>query len=327
MTANILITGGTGFFGRSLIKYLIQNNFNLKYRVTILSRDPDKFISLYPEFSNISWLNFYKGDILNNLKNVNFKSKFTHIIHAAADSTLGPKLDAFVRYDQIVTGTKNILEFAVNNRVCKVLFISSGGAYGEQPLNFDSIPEDYMGIPDPLEVNSVYGFSKRAAEHLCCLYGSRFNLDYSISRCFSFVGPDLPSDAHFAIGNFIHDALYRNKIVVKGDGSALRSYMYQEDLAEWLLEILFRGDSGESFNIGSDQSISIIDLATLVRDLISPKKEIKVMGIEKKDEVSRNRYIPNINKAKNKLNLKIKFSLSDAIMLTAEAYMREKGSN
>lgn len=318
----ILITGGTGFFGRSLLRYLLANNGAPVFHIAVLSRDPERFLSKYPEFSNIFWLKFYKGDISIDFKGINFESNFTHIIHAAADSTLGPKLSPIERYVQIVEGTKNVLDFAIATKVQRVLYVSSGGAYGQQPPDVEKIPESFLGMPNPLAIDGVYGISKRMAENLCCMYRDAYGLDFVVARCFAFVGPDLPSGVHFAIGNFIRDALEANEIVVNGDGSPLRSYLYQEDLAEWLMVILAKGISGEAYNVGSDQYLSIIELATLVRNLISPEKEVKVMGIKSQDSGSRSRYVPDIEKAKTGLNLGVRFSLTDAVKLTAEVYKR-----
>ena len=78
--------------------------------------------------------------------------------------------------------------------------------------------------------------AKRASEHLCCLYNDRFGVESVVARCFSFVGQDLPLNAHFAIGNFIHDALHStDEITVAGDGAPVRSYMNQADLAQLVI--------------------------------------------------------------------------------------------
>jgi dTDP-glucose 4,6-dehydratase len=127
------------------------------------------------------------------------------------------------------------------------------------------------------------------------------------------VGRDLPLDAHFAIGNFIHDALNRNEIQVKGDGRAVRTYLDQRDLAIWLCALLYRGADGEAYNVGSDIPITILELANLVRETLAPQ-----VGINFSCQASisnfRVRYVPNINKALTKLNLKIKYPLSQAIV-------------
>ena len=115
---------------------------------------------------------------------------------------------------------------------------SSGVVYGAQPSSIEKIPEDYLGIPDPLDSNSAYGIGKRAAEHLKALYADKYDFDYVIARCFAFVGEDLPLDKHFALGNSIGDAINGRDIVIKGDGKPVSSYIYQEDLAKVLTFML-----------------------------------------------------------------------------------------
>jgi len=138
-----------------------------------------------------------------------------------------------------------------------------------------------------------------------------------IARCFAFVGEDLPLDVHFAIGNFIRDALWGEEIVVGGNGSPIRSYLDQRDLAEWILALLVRGVPGRSYNVGSDEAISIANLATLIRDLIAPGKPIRTL---KRPETgpSRNRYVPSVERAREELGLRVQIPLSQAILAVAE---------
>ena len=247
--------------------------------------------------------------------------RFTHILHAAADSTFGPNLTPLQRYDQIVKGTRNVLDIAVACGADRFLFTSSGAVYGPQSLHLDRIPEDWNGIPDPLKPQNAYGIAKRTAEHLCVLYGQNFFIDTIIARCFAFVGPDLPLDVHFAIGNFIHDALWNDEITVNGDGTPQRSYLDQEDLAHWLLTLLERGEAGQAYNVGSDQAITIKDLAHLVRDIVSPGKSVRILG-ESKGNKERNIYVPNINRVRKELGLNVRISLEDSIRKTAQIASR-----
>jgi dTDP-glucose 4,6-dehydratase len=174
------------------------------------------------------------------------------------------------------------------------------------------IHEDYCGMPDPLQISSCYGIGKRMAEHLCILYGKANGIETVIARCFAFIGEDLPLDAHFAIGNFMRDALSSEVITVGGDGTPLRSYLDQRELAVWLNCLLLKGRSGQAYNVGSDKAISIRDLAKLVRDKLAPDKQIKILG-ESDVRQYRNIYLPDINKVKIELGLTVKITLADAI--------------
>lgn len=318
----VFITGGTGFFGRSLLRYWIKKEGEGVHipRIIILSRSPEQFLETYPEFSGHAWLRFHKGDVLIP-KSLPQNESFSHIIHAATDSTHGLKLDPVSRFDQIVTGTRNILDYAVQIDAKRLLLTSSGGVYGEQPLYMDKISEDYYGMANPLVSQNTYSVAKRVAEHLCALYSDKFGLEIVVARCFAFVGQDLPLEAHFAIGNFIRDALWNDEIVVKGNGLSIRTYLDQEDLAHWLNVLLYNGKPNEAYNVGSDQEISIKELAFLIRDLVSPEKKVRVLEINNYNR--RNRYVPDIRKALNKLKLGIKYNLEESIIRVSNIYLKK----
>ena len=324
--SSLFISGGTGFFGRSLLRRITEINRHTDLKdlaVTVLTRNPDAFLKNYPEFSEEKWLKFCKGDILEGLEKISNEGKaYSHILHAAADSTLGPKMGSLERFEQICTGTKNVLDFAVKVKAKRFLLTSSGGAYGALPSNMESFQESYMGMADPLDPSNAYSVAKRLAEHLSSLYAKEHDLEVVVARCFAFVGPDLPLDAHFAIGNFIRDALKGGSIVINGDGTPMRSYLYQDDLADWLLALIERGESGAAYNVGSDQAISVLDLARLVKTTLSSTANIELMGSSDANGVIRNRYIPSIEKIKRELNVEITVPLSEAIKLSSQKHFK-----
>ena len=318
--ANLLLTGGTGFFGLSLLRHwlaLEQLGANLP-QVTLLSRDPQRFITLHPEFANRAWLCFAAGDMLER-SSLPHNQSFSHVLHAAADSTHGPLLTPLERYDQIVQGTRNLLDLACGCGARRFLLTSSGAVYGAQPAHLPAVDESWAGRPDPMQASSAYGMGKLAAEHLCALYAQAYGLQTVVARCFAFVGPDLPLDVHFAIGNFIRDALWADEITVHGNGSPVRSYMDQTDLACWLLALLEQGRNGQAYNVGSPEAISIADLAKLVGKLIAPGKPIQILGQALADG-PRNLYVPNVSKAMGDLGLVNKVTLANAIANAAAAH-------
>ncbi len=157
---------------------------------------------------------------------------------------------------------------------------------------------------------------------MCALYQEAFGIEVVIARCFAFVGRDLPLNVHFAIGNFIRDALSRDAIEVAGDGSPLRTYLDQDDLADWLLTLLRRGRPGEAYNVGSDEVVSIAALAHLVRDLLAPDKPVRILG-QQQETQGRNRYIPDIRKAERELGLRVTIPLAEAIRRTGAAHREQ----
>lgn len=311
---SLFVTGGTGFFGKALLRHWHQqfSQGNVVPQVTLLTRSIEKFRSDFPLADEMPWVSCHEGDICRQ-ETLPQSSQFDWVLHAATDSTNGPKLTPKERFDQIVSGTKNVLDLAVRSGTKRFLLTSSGGVYGPQPPEMDFIPESYLGMPDPLEPEHAYSVGKRMAEHLGALYASEYGFDFVVARCFAFIGRDLPLDVHFAIGNFIRDALKSEKIVVKGTGEAVRSYLDQRDLAEWLMKIMVDGKNGEAYNVGSDQAISIKELAYKVRDLLSPQKEVRIEGSSTASSF-RNVYLPDIRKSKRDLGVMVRYPLDNAII-------------
>lgn len=292
----IFLTGGTGFFGKWLLKTLPAG-----FEATVLSRDPATFLAAFPEFKRTE-IHFICGDIRNfDLSN----DYFDYVIHAA--TTAAHAIPDEELNSVILEGTQKILTMNFG----KMLYVSSGAVYGEQPPELECISEDYCGEP----VNA-YGRSKLMAEQLCLESGKPI----TIARCFAFVGPFLPLDAHFAIGNFIDDCLNNRPIIIKGDGMPLRSYLYATDLAEWLFAILNAGKVGRAYNVGSDQAISILQLAQRVRLIAGTDNQIEVLKPPKKELPPQKelppRYVPNILRAQSELGLNVKIGLDEAIKKT-----------
>ncbi|MFA6716105.1 MAG: NAD(P)-dependent oxidoreductase [Victivallaceae bacterium] len=304
----IFLSGGTGFFGKSILDYLNRAVWN--GHLYILSRNPDNFCKKNPELIKLPGLNFVQGDI----RNFNYSSlpDFDYAIQAATETHSGlaeEKPDEM--YSVIVEGTKYFLEMCAQKNVSRLLYVSSGAVYGIQPPELPNIPESRPCAP----VN-VYGQGKFDAENICLASQT----DTVIARCFAFVGPFLPLDKHFAIGNFINNILNGEDISILGDGTPYRSYMYADDLVEWLLTFLLNGRSNEPYNVGSDEPISIVELAEQVLKFSQSKKAGINIAKEKVDGVLSSRYVPSTKKALKELGLKCRISLSESIKRTINSH-------
>jgi UDP-glucuronate decarboxylase len=322
---DLFITGGTGFFGKALLRKFLEDfqcGKKTPTSISVLSRSPSKFLNQNIEFADIPWLRLIQGDV-SDLASLPHQDHYTHIIHAATESTNGLLLSPLARYEQIVHGTENMLKFATSVGAKRFLLTSSGAVYGPQPSDISSIPESYNGHPNPLSVSNAYGVGKRAAEHLCALYSNAYGFDVVIGRCFAFVGRDLPLDVHFAIGNFIGKAIQGKDIVVKGDGSPIRTYMDQRDLAVWLMRLLVSGKNNNAYNVGSDQAITIANLAKLVKEVVAPQVNILIEKQESSGS-NRNLYVPSIEKAKQELGLGLYHPLALAIHDAASSIANAK---
>jgi nucleoside-diphosphate-sugar epimerase len=312
----IFITGGTGFFGCWLTESFAHANrvLALDARATILTREPAVFAQKCPHLASDPTITLLTGDV----RDFDYpEGGFPYVIHAATESSArqAPQ-KPLEMMETILRGTERVLGFAATHGTRKFLFISSGAVYGRQPASITHIEEDYARVRDPLDCVSEYAEGKRAAESMCAAYSNKCGIECKIARGFAFVGPHLPLDAHFAIGNFIRDAMRGISIEVNGDGTSKRSYMYAADLAIWLWTILFRGPANQVFNVGSDQAISILKLAYAVAAAIGSPASVRVaQSATAKAEAQQ--YVPSISKAQQELGLKCEVALEDAIRRTA----------
>ncbi|WP_411822920.1 NAD-dependent epimerase/dehydratase family protein [Leptospira sp. 'Mane'] len=308
----IFLTGGTGFIGRWFLESFIHANraLNLNAHLTVLSRDPEGFLLKYPKYKSLDHIDFWKGDVLDFSKS---EKQFGVFIHAAAESD--SRLDsenALTASEIIVDGTKNVLNFAVDCNAKFFLYLSSGAVYGS--LSEAQVTESYNGAP-LIDPKFTYGESKRYAELLCKIYSQKSKIKISIARCFAFVGPGLPLDSAFAIGNFIKNILDRTKIQIKGDGAPFRSYMYPSDLMIWLWTILLKSESSEIYNVGSDFPISILNLANEISKMEGISNNVTV-GMKHNPSSPIGYYVPSIQKAIKQLSLMIRVDLNESIRKT-----------
>jgi dTDP-glucose 4,6-dehydratase len=312
----IFLTGGTGFFGCWLLESFAWANEKLALgaQALVLSRDPAAFARKVPHLAGHPAIRFHVGDV----RTFEFPAgHFSHVIHAATEASA--KLNAekpLEMVDTIVTGTRRTLEFASACGATKFLLTSSGAVYGKQPPDLAHVAEEYGGGPDPLDPASAYGEAKRLAELLCVIHEKQHGLETKIARCWAFVGPYLPLDAHFAIGNFIRDALAGGPIRVNGDGTPYRSYLYAADLAIWLWTILMRGMPRRVYNVGSDAEMTITDLATRVQQALCPSIPVQIART-RKPGCPPARYVPSTRRSREELGLSSSIDITEAIRRTA----------
>jgi len=315
----LFITGGTGFFGCWLLESLAWANdrLGLNIQAVVLTRNPDAFARKVPHLASHPIIRFHEGDV----RTFDFpKGSFSHFIHAATEpNAMLTVEDSLLVFDTIMKGTQRTFDFAISAGAKKVLLTSSGAVYGRQPPGMFHIPEDYTGGPNPLNAKSSYGEGKRVAEMLCCLYARQYGLEAKIARCFAFVGPYLPLDAHFAVGNFIRDAMQNGPILVKGDGTPYRSYLYAADLVIWLWTILFRGKPERPYNVGSEEALTIAEVAHTVARVFDPPVAVHIAEAPAPDRITE-RYIPSIRQASAELGLKPLINLENAVKKSVRWY-------
>jgi nucleoside-diphosphate-sugar epimerase len=230
------------------------------------------------------------------------------VLHAAADTTaFTATADEEERSRAIVAGTRRMLSFTRESGARRMLFVSSGAVYGAAAAKPEGAREE-----DDAETAALtpYGRAKREAEAACAESG----IDFVTARAFAFLGPYLPLDAHFAAGNFLRDARRGGPIEVRGDGTAVRSYLYPVDLVTWLLALLARGGKGRAYNVGSDEAVTTAALARKIAAAWKPVAEVTIQSRQPRGP--QNIYLPDVSRARTELGLEARVRLDEAIRRT-----------
>lgn len=310
------ITGGTGYIGRWILNYFLHaTNYCPGVSIHVLSRNPGVFIEKNPQFLGNGAFQFHQGDV----RSFEFKlDDFDYVIHGAADASALLNAERPLElFDTIVEGTRNIIKASIGLPIRKHLFLSSGAIYGPQPVEVARVSECWQGGPDITNAVFSYAEAKRAAEMLYAAARHQFGLNYVSTRIFSILGPMVPRDRHFAAGNFIDNALRKEPVVVRGNGRAVRSYIYPSDLIVALLTLLFSGECGTAYNVGSDEAVSILDLATMISRIVG-NGEVRVLDLED-GGWNPGPYVPDVSKLHDYVGYNSVVDLTTAIWRTAQA--------
>ena len=332
-SARVLVTGASGFVGGWLLEALARADHRLRLglRVVALCRDPGRIpahLRADPAVELVA------ADV-RSLTVGRLDGSVDAIIHAATPASAALNAARPIEMiETIVEGMRRLLDVAASFGAIPLLFTSSGAVYGPLPSTMARVDEDYRGGPDPLDPRFAYHEAKRMAELLCSIAvrdGGAAGVQVKIARLFAFVGPRLPLDAHFAIGNFIRDRLSGRDIVVEGDGTAVRSYMYAADMVMWLLAVLVRGVTGRAYNVGSERAVEIATLASAVATLSGrgpiadlASRAVHVRGVPTAG-ASIDRYVPATDRARTELQLDETVDLDVAVRRTIEWHLLSPG--
>lgn len=311
----LYLTGATGFFGKHLLALLaLLHQRGVRFEVTALSRSPERFLAQQPWCARQPWLTLCAGDVRQPWPG---EGSYTLVLHAATDTTASAHLDKMAVLDNLLTSARQMVAFCERTRPGRLLLTGSGAQFGAIPGEWalTGVPDDAVIACDPTQPNSAYGEGKRVTELLAGLHAERTGTVAIYTRCFAFVGPELALDGHFAIGNFIRDALAGQPIRLQSAGRALRSYLYGADLAMWLLLALLEAPSSMRMNVGSDQGLSVLELACEVRRLLGPQLPQIEPGLARPDE-ERQVYLPALVQAQ-RMGLAVWTPLDLAIRRTA----------
>lgn len=304
----LLIIGGSGFFAKSIIDNINYYSFFKKIKnIILLSRSVNK-IKIERTVNNKIKIRTISADI-SKLEKIPFAD---YVIYCAIN----------YNYDEDYKAVKNYLNLAKKYHLkSKILYISSGAVYGKQPESIQGFKENYLQLNNKIffkkSYKKEYSKIKLKNEKLLKQFG-KTGAKVSIARCFSFVGPNLPLNTNYVIGNIINNIFKNENIIIKANYKIIRSYMYSDDLVRWLLKILDHSNNlCPIFNVGSDNKVSIHKIANVLAkkynlEILSPKISSKKID----------NYIPNINKARKELNLKINNDSLEAIQKTINFHLK-----
>lgn len=256
---SVLITGSSGLIGSCIVDMIQRANIrhDMNIRTVCAGRSLQKLLVRF---------SFWKQDNIDYVEFDNCSPSLAsidcdYIIHCASNAH--PKAYAKLPVETAVGniyGTNYLLEYASRNKA-RFLYVSSSEVYGEKSGMGMYSESDYHRI-DPLEVRSCYPCSKRMAENLCAIYRAEYGVDYVIARPGHVYGPTMSKQDTRAHAQFARQAACGESIVMKSDGSQLRSYCYVVDCASAILHLLLHGVSGEAYNISNSNSIvSIREMA------------------------------------------------------------------
>lgn len=254
----IMVTGGLGLIGSAFVDYLLYLNSNKKANISIVVADIKEglFLKKYKRFSNISYLFFDAS------ADFNFDLDYDYIVHFAGIASPEQYINKPVEtINSHLNGVQNILK-KIKKTNTIFLYVSSSEVYGKKPSN-ESDEKSY-GIIDLDNIRLSYAVSKQMCEMICKSYWSEYKNRVLIVRPGHVYGPTASPNDQRVSSSFCFDAAYGRDIVLKSDGSQIRSYCYSLDCVSAILFVLIHGSYGESYNIGAKEKISINDMAHII---------------------------------------------------------------
>ena len=289
--ASFLISGVTGFVGSWLLDSLMHINkeFSLKIEITGITRNASK-IDGWIDLASEKNVHIIESDIRTQTK---IAGRFTHVVHAATPTTTATRAgDLGNVFESSVIGARNLLEIAKKQDTPPIfLHTSSGAIYEKSPSSLDNIPLSWprQDLEPSDVVDSEYARAKIETEKLIEAATIEGTVKGINARLFSFMGPRVPLQEHYSIGNFMYSGMYEDEINLSVNPATVRSYEYAADMASTLIYVLGLGQPG-TFHIGSDKGHELLHWAELVGKVFS--KPVKNLSADLAKKPSTIPYIP-----------------------------------
>ena len=332
----ILVTGGAGFIGSAVIRYIIRKTDFIVINVDKLTYAGNKESLI--EVDDSERYIFEKADICDSqeLKRIFRSYRPNMIMHLAAESHVDRSIDgpsAFINTN--IVGTFNLLEISRSyfhslqekkKKLFRFHHVSTDEVYGDLYSSNDFFTEETAYSP-----SSPYSASKAAADHLVRSWGRTYSLPYVLTNCSNNYGP-----YHFPeklIPHVILNAIKGKPIPVYGDGSQIRDWLYVEDHADALFQVITKGKTGETYNIGGHNEKSNLEVVQSICDLLEELNPSKPVGIDRYHDLITfvndrpghdKRYAIDASKIKNDLGWVPERSFEEGIRKTVEWYLQNR---
>lgn len=300
---NILITGGAGFLGSHLVDKLVEKNHHIIVLDSLLTGDKTN-INEHIESNNVEFLNH---DVQNYIEVAEGLDVVMHLASAAAPNAYTQFPINTLKAGSI--GTINTLGLAKSKKA-KYLLVSTSEIYGDPKESPQK--ETYWGNVNPIGPRSMYDEAKRFSEACVASYNKIHNLNTRIVRLFNTYGPRLKLNDGRVVTNFIYQALKNENITVYGDGTQTRSFCFVTDTVEGIIKAL-DSNSGEVFNIGNPQEITVNQLAETIIKLTNSSSKIEFKELPIDDPLKRK---PDITKARELLDWQPNVGLEEGLQKT-----------
>lgn len=305
----MLVTGASGFMGSWLLSALafLNDTHDFGTRVTAIARYPDQIEQRAPFLLGRGDIKWQASDVRQL---VTLPDDLTWLIHAAGvpDSrhhATSPIETAAV----IAEGTLRVLRLAEQvTGLQRILHVSSG------------LAGSTMDHAQPTGPTTAYVEAKKFSETLCYAFRSQAKLPIVITRPFTFIGPFQDIDSPWAANNFLHAAIQSQPLKIRGDGTATRAYLYGSDMAAMALTQMVCGDSGDIFDLGGTDAMTVADLANLVAAQVRHALDIRINAAARSS--GNDRFIPDMNRTIRQFEVAPAFSTTEAIVRSLDWYTR-----
>ena len=271
----VLVTGASGYVPAYFVYLFMKLNElkNANIKVLALCRNKSKADARFAQYYDDTNFVLLLQDVCTPM---NVTDKIDYIIHAASPAGVTERqkniLDTF---NANVIGCYNMFELAHKNDVQGFLFISSVDIYGKIS-NVDRHVEHIYGSLDPLNERDVYSNGKRACESICICESIQNDMPVTIARPTQIMGPGIALDDGRLHADFVNQMINKGEIVLKSDGTAIRSFIYITDAILGLMYILLYGKKGEAYNVANEQNEASVKEFADVMAAAYGEKEIEV---------------------------------------------------